>query len=52
MLQARETSPHFAEIERLRTTRTQLYEGLGATVLLEDSVEEWAKSVLQNVLPR
>jgi hypothetical protein len=52
MLQARESSPHFAEIERLQRQRTDLYQSLGATVLHENEVENWATSVLQDVLPR
>jgi hypothetical protein len=51
MLPARQSSPHFAEIDRFRRERTSLYQGLGAEVLLEDEVEGWAKSVLEEVLP-
>jgi hypothetical protein len=52
MLPARETSPHFADLDQLRAERKALYQELGADVLLEDEVEGWAKSVLQGVLPR
>jgi hypothetical protein len=52
LLPARNSSPHFREIDEFQTERTHLYQELGATVLLEDQIEDWARSVLQGVLPR
>jgi hypothetical protein len=52
MLPPRETSTHFPELEQLHKERKALYQDLGADVLLETEVEVWARSVLQEVLPR
>lgn len=48
MLPPRETSSHFTELDQLHKVRKSLYQDLGAKVLLEDEVEDWAKSVLQD----
>jgi hypothetical protein len=52
MLAPRSTSPAFANLDRVYRERASLYTALGAEVLQEDQVEDWARSVLTDVLPR